>query len=377
LSAARRLPWQNVLEVSYVGTFGRHLLNRRQFNVIPPGTLSKGTIGNADLTNPLHRAGVATNGDLITSLRPYPALSNIRWWEYTATSNYHSLQATLSRQTGRRFQYFLTYTFSKVLGTMMPNGEYDDIDPFDPRHRTYGTLAYDRTHVANASFNYQLPDLSKGGVLGTIVNGWQFSGISTFASGVPFSIGFGGDIASMGIPWYGTPDHLPYRIQGNTGPASTVMPNFTCNPSAGGTSVGEKIVNINCVSIPTFPDTGTLITPYYLRFPARMNHDITLFKNFRIGGEGSSKKLQFRVGAFNIFNQAVPSVTFGQDVDLALQTTCNVRVNGVPNGSGGTVDNICDPTGGFSLTENSKQNFGKIILQRGHRVVEFALKLYF
>jgi hypothetical protein len=54
-----------------------------------------------------------------------------------------------------------------------------------------------------------------------------------------------------------------------------------------------------------------------------------------------------------------------------------VRVNGVPNGTGGTSDNICDPTGGFSFTQNTIDNFGKIILQRGKRVVEFALKFYF
>jgi hypothetical protein len=106
-----------------------------------------------------------------------------------------------------------------------------------------------------------------------------------------------------------------------------------------------------------------------------MNHDITLFKNFPIGK--GSKKLQVRMGAFNIFNQAAPSTSGGQDIDMALQTTCNVRVNGVPNGTGGTSDNICDPRGGFSLTQNSIDNFGKILLQRGHRVVEFAVKFYF
>ena len=35
--------------------------------------------------------------------------------------------------------------------------------------------------------------------------------------------------------------------------------------------------------------------------PTRLNHDLTLFKNFEIQGE---QKLQFRVGFFNIFNQA-------------------------------------------------------------------------
>jgi hypothetical protein len=376
LSLARRIPWQQSIEVSYVGTFGRHLLNTRQFNVIQPGQLSQGTLGNADLSNPLHRAAVGLNSDLLIQQSPYPDLGAIRWWEYTATSNYHSLQATLSRQTGRRFQYFLAYTFSKVLGTSVANGEYDDIDPFDTRNRTYGTLAYDRTHILNVSYNYAFPDATtKGGVLGGFLNGWQFSGISTFASGVPISVGFSGDIAAGGVPWYGTPHHIPYRIQNNGAPASVVTPTFSCNPSAGGESVGEKVFNVGCVGIPSFPNSGPYVTPYYLRFPTRMNHDITLFKNFALGS--GNKKLQFRVGAFNVFNQATPSVVGGQDVDMGLQTTCNVRANGVPNGSGGTTDNVCDPTGGYSLTQNSIDNFSKIILQRGKRVIEFALKLYF
>jgi hypothetical protein len=142
-----------------------------------------------------------------------------------------------------------------------------------------------------------------------------------------------------------------------------------------GNKVGDKILNVNCIGIPAFGQSGAFTSPYYIRLPTRMNHDITLFKNFQMG-EKSSRKLQFRVGLFNIFNQAVPSVTAG-DVDMTLQTTCNVRANGVPNGAGGTSDNICDPTKGYSLTQNSKDNFGKIILKRGHRVVEFAMKLYF
>jgi hypothetical protein len=374
----RRLPWQNVVEVSYVGTFGRHLLNRRQFNIVPEGRLLSGTLGNADLSNPLHRA--ALNSDAVQSVKPFPALGNVRWWEYTGVSNYHSLQATLSRQTGRRFQYFVAYTFSKALGSVYPNGEYDDVDPYQPRQRSYGTLRFDRTHILNLSYNYALPDAVKGGVLGGVLNGWQISGISTFASGVPISLGFSGDINtdSAELAWYGTADHVGYRIQNVVGSESEIMPVFTCDPRKGvsGNKVGDKILNVSCIGIPTFPDTGNLTTPYYIRLPTRMNHDITLFKNFALG-EKSSRKLQFRVGLFNILNQAVPGVNEGGDVDVTLQTVCNVRVNGVPNGVGGTTDNVCDPRGGYTLSENTKQNFGKIILKRGHRVVEFALKLYF
>ena len=48
----------------------------------------------------------------------------------------------------------------------------------------------------------------------------------------------------------------------------------------------------------------------------------------------------------------------------------------MPNGVGGTVDNVCDPTGGFRFTQNTIDNFGKINILRGRRIVEFALKYY-
>jgi hypothetical protein len=376
LSVAKRIFNQQVLEVGYVGTFGRHLLNTRQFNVVPEGRLLSGTLGNSDLSNPVHRAGL--NGDAVNTTRPYPVLGGIRWWEYTGTSNYHSLQATLSRQTGRRFQYFLTYTFSKGLGTSYANGEYDDIDPFDPRGRSYGILSYDRTHVFNASYNWNIPDLTKkGGVLGGILNGWQLSGITTWASGTPISLSFQGDLNSDGAEnaWFGTPDRIGFRvIQGVSGNASVIAPVYTCDPRLNGKSVGEKVLDINCIGIPAFGENGPGAPPYYIRTPSRANFDLSLFKNFPIGK--GSKKLQLRMGAFNLFNQAVPG-TGGQDMDLTLQTECIVRQNGVPNGVGGTSDNICDPTGGYRFTQNTIENFGKINLQRGHRVIELALKLYF
>ena len=65
------------------------------------------------------------------------------------------------------------------------------------------------------------------------------------------------------------------------------------------------------------------------------------------------------------------------DINLNLNTECNVVRNGVPNGIGGTVDNVCDPTGGFRFTQDSINNFGRINIRRGHRIVEFALKYYF
>ena len=40
------------------------------------------------------------------------------------------MQVTLSRQTGKRLQYFVAYTLGKTKGTL--GGEYLIIDPYDP-----------------------------------------------------------------------------------------------------------------------------------------------------------------------------------------------------------------------------------------------------
>ena len=375
-SFARRIFFNQVVEAAYVGTRGRDLVSRRQLNVVPMGALLKGTVNGIDLSNPVNR--VALDSSVINQFRPFQAYPGIQDWSFEGVSNYNSLQVTLSRQTGRRLQYFATYTLARAVGTNSGNGEYGFIDPFDPK-RTYGVLPEDRTHVFNLSWNAFLPDGAKGAANNTIgrglLNGWQLSGISTLASGVPIYLGFAGQAGSTGITQsiFGTPD-----IIGNPGPGGSnrggLVPILTCNPMTGNTKVGSKMLDINCIQIPGYGDNGDLVPKYNLRMPTRINHDLTLFKNFDMHAQ---QKVQVRVGFFNIFNQAWATTNSAADIDLTLDTVCNVSLNGVANGAGGTADNVCDPTKGFQFTDNTKANFGKINLKRGHRVIEFALKYYF
>ncbi len=376
VSYARRIFFNQVVEAAYVGTKGRDLVSRRQLNAVPLGSLLSGMAGTSDLSNPANR--VALDSSLVNSRRPYPTLATVYDWSFEGVSNYNSLQVTLSRQTGRRLQYFAAYTLARSKGTTSGNGETGLIDPFDTS-RTYGVLPEDRTHIFNLSWNAFLPDGARGGldnpVMRGVLNGWQLSGISTLASGVPVFLGFGGQAASEGVTQaiFGTPD-----IVGNPGPGGGdrggLSPVYTCDPRLGGSDVGEKLFDIKCIGIPAFGDNGDLIPPYDLRMPTRINHDLTIFKNFAITGE---QKIQVRVGFFNLFNQAWVTTNSAADIDLVLNTNCNVSQNGVPNGVGGVSDNICDPTQGFAYDQNTIDNFGKINLKRGRRVVEFVLKYYF
>ena len=137
-------------------------------------------------------------------------------------------------------------------------------------------------------------------------------------------------------------------------------------------------MDLGAIGIPTFGNSGPYISPFYLRAPHRWNHDMSFFKNFNIS---ERQKVQFRAGFFNIFNQAYPRFFQGDfsnsDVNVRLGTVCNVFVNGVPNGTGGTSNNVCDPTKGFHFDADTIANFGRVTNKHGHRIIEFALKYYF
>ena len=440
LSIATRLPGQMVLETAYVGTFGRHLASRLPINVVPLGAMLKGGIpgdpgstisylvdpncdrgqvaddgktvlqvGNcqvgqitgvkANLSNPLNR--VALDGAAINKFRPFPDLAGVRFQEYTGTSNYHSLQMTLSRQAGKNLQFFANYTFSKAIGTR--GGEFADLDPLDVRGRSYGVLDYDRTHIFNLSYNYNLPNLSptKNVVGRGLLNGWQISGITTLTSGTPLNLRFTGDVPGLALAAFGS---NAFSTDGNF--SGAIAPVYSKNPNLGGKNVGEKVLDFATIGIPAFGTTGPTVSPFYFRTPGRQNWDISLFKNFKMT---ESKELQFRFGFFNVFNQAFPKnldngTASNSDIFLTLDTRCvrtpvvsaapialpdgtvanmapvgqaQAQAQFIPNGVGGTATNVCDPSKGFSFTDATKNNFGKITNKRGQRVIEMAVKFTF
>lgn len=385
LSFGQRLPLNNILEVSYVGTLGRHLPQRREINFIPQGRLLNRVLAPdsenpADLSNPITRMAVADQGSVLAQFRTFPAYSSVVYLEYAGTSSYHSLQATLKRQLAKGLTYFAAYSFSKALGTSATDENNDTVDPIDTRGRSYGVLGYDRTHVFNLSYSYELPNLAPGGFANSVtrglLNGWQMSGITTFQSGAPIKLRFDGEISrpNAALAFFGTD-----AFSSTPNSSGAIAPIFLKNPVvANHKNLGDRVFDLNAIAIPNFGTSGPSVASYYLRGPARSNFDVTLFKNFNFT---ETRKVQLRAAFFNVFNQAFPIYIEGDptnsDINTSLNATCLVRRDNVPNGTGGTSNNVCDPTGGFTFTQDTVDNFGKITRKHGHRIVELAVKFYF
>jgi len=176
----QNIGWGTVLDVSYVGTFGRHLRWAFDMDPIPLG--ARFDPANRDET---------TGSPLPDNfLRSYTGYSGVSYANYGASSNYHSLQVMVNRRFAKGMQFGTSYTWSKWLDTV----DYDDnsVSPFIPaRQWHYGYSQFDRRHNLRINFLYQVPNVPMRDVVSRwVLNGWQVSGIASFISGGPGNVGF-------------------------------------------------------------------------------------------------------------------------------------------------------------------------------------------
>ena len=280
LGVQRDIGFKTVLSAAYVGGVSRHLLQENNLNAVAYG--AQFTPAGADPT----RAGQLLP---INFLRPIKGFQDVLYETFSGTANYNSLQVTANRRASGKLTYGMTWTYSKAMD--LTDGDQSGVlNPFiNPRLRNYGKAGFDRTHDVVLNYNYRLPMIRKNWIANAFLGAWESSGILSFISGVPLGIsytdssttnitGAGGAGVDSRVDVIGDP-RLARSDRTNTHVFNT---SAIARPVAGTFGIGNAKKDI-------------------FRGPGIENVDLTMFKNFPLGGT-KEKNIQFRVEAYNAFN---------------------------------------------------------------------------
>lgn len=283
-----KLPFDSVLDVSYVGTSAQHQLQRRNINAPAYGAAFQNA--NLDATNNTTSTAPGARALPVDFLRPYQGFGNISYIEPSTSSNYHSLQTSVNRRYTKGLLVGVNYTWSKVLGTQA--NDLPGINGFgaphvlDNRRANYGVLDFDRPHNFNVNFVWDLPKGTSNTGLGYALNGWQLSGIYRYQTGGPYNVS--ANVA--GLSAYGLTG--TQQLEG----ARIVL---LKNPGSGNSSDPLRMLDTSAFAAPSQGSLGYESGRNFLRVGAINSWDLALSKEFRIK---EKVKFEVRLDAFNALN---------------------------------------------------------------------------
>ena len=379
LGIQREIGFKTVLEVSYVGSFARHLGQRININDIPDGA-KLGTNNFSPVT------GARLNDEFLRPFRGYGDINMVTWG---GTSNYNSLQVQANRRYTKGFQAGLAYTYSKSFD--YANDDSSDISfgrPF--KDFNYAPSDFDQTHIFTINYIYDVPAVSQklgnNGFAKAILDNWQISGTTSYASGKPKAIvlsttTFSGTAAtvSLGQPCpvgssvtstnAGNGTQVCTPITDFTGGGINARPFMVCDPMAGNfgaDSTGTpRAFNVDCFAKPFATGQIGNMPRNPIRMPSIFNNDLAFFKNIKMG---ETRALQLRWEIYNIFNHA----NF-RDVDTT--PTWGLVVN---NPSTATPRAACSLTNVCTASfQQTNARFGAVIAARTPRVMQASIRFSF
>jgi hypothetical protein len=312
LTAQHEFSGNNFLSVGWVGTLGRHLGQTRALNQIPDGAGTEnvpvlaGTPG-CDASGNCNVQNVLINQySPAIYFAPYQGFANINFIQYSAISDYNSLQVNYRHIVGHGLSFQLAYTYSHAIDTgSQYNANFTGasgagVDDSN-LSRWRAASDYNRANVLVMNYTYELPFFrhSSSAFLRTGAGGWKVSGITSFFTGTPVNISCG-----------------------ETGYSNGVGRGMQCN-SLGPLKIQKGVTNDPQFGpVPTWFNPAALQQPYLSQYPSngepgmfgymgrnaltgpgRNNWDIALLKDFQTPWfHGEHSTLQFRWETFNTFN---------------------------------------------------------------------------
>ncbi len=258
----RQLPGKVVASAGYVGQKSTHLLADYDLNAGVPG------LGQAG--QPLYRAF----GDVSPIYNSSGYLS----------STYHSLQVAFNRQFSQGLMLKGAYTWSHAIDFTDDEGwaQTGWFGSQFPRNRA--TAGFDRTHVFQLGWVYELPvgqgkPYLNSGIVSKVIGGWQFSGRESAFTGNPYTVTADGTSLNAPDQTQTANQVAKTEFLGGVGPGA-----YYYNPNS--------FAPVNTVS---FGNVGRNT----LRGPGQWNTDVSIQRTFPIE---ERYKLQFRAEFYNLPN---------------------------------------------------------------------------
>ncbi|MEO5823035.1 MAG: carboxypeptidase regulatory-like domain-containing protein [Vicinamibacteraceae bacterium] len=278
----KKLPGGMIWDIAYVGSLQNHLPRRVNANAVPYGATFAPQNQDTTLPASSNPGQTALAQDF---LRPYLGYGNINLRLFDANANYHGLQTQIDRRFANGLFLNANYTFSKALDTQDGNGDFSRIDGFD-KQANYGPAGFDRRHIVNLNWVYQVPKMETAGVLlGGLVNNWQISGGYRLESGLPYGLGW--SVNGVGNR----------NITGSDTEGSRIV--ITGDPGSGHSDDPYQQVAQGIYAPAAVGSIGLESGRNYLNRAPLNNVDLSLEKGFGLGGR---RRLAFRVDAFNVLN---------------------------------------------------------------------------
>jgi hypothetical protein len=294
LGIQRELVQDLLVDVTYVGTRGNHLIGNININQSFPGPGAQGPRRPFFALNPL-----VTNVTLRTNY---------------GDSSYHALQVRLEKRYSKGLTGTLAYTYSKYLADIGNINGGGNGPPQDARcvRCEMGVMPEDRAHVLVINHVYELPfgpgraHLSKG-LLGHLAGDWNLSGIWSIESGQHFTPTLAAAVSNSAGGGGDRPDRIG---DGNLPPDQR--------------------------SIDRWFDTSAFVNPAQFKFgnsgrgilvgPRYFNLDLGVHRNFVLTERFG---LSFRAEMFNALNHPnfdVPNASIGNALAGQISSTFPARI---------------------------------------------------
>ena len=295
-SIQRELSTSTVMTLAFVGTQGHRLIS--QYDANPGNTafcMQLNAEGAVDLSTGASNPACGPYGEQDTYQLPngtlvYGTRTNLgsafgagnTFTANIANSNYNAFEATVERKASD-VTFLVAYTFAKAIDDSSGFGEWVN---FTNYRLTRSLSTFNMTNNFVASYNWAVPfDRAFPNAPKRLTQGWNLSGITRFATGLPVQISqSSGDYSLTGSPSTDVPDVIaPVVIQnarnsGPTGPNTYFLPtSFTSGP------------------LGTFGDSNRS----FFSGPGIVNTDFAMSKTILIH---ESMSFMIRGEFFNIFN---------------------------------------------------------------------------